>query len=83
MRFPHPNDLVEMSHTCSKYKALIAEHFERKRQCGWVDIISGDGRSTFDLNDKEEYETYFRSKFRNIVINFKYIEPTIDIFQFI
>lgn len=64
----HPHDMVNLSQTCHKYKDFIAEHFEQKRQCGWITIHIGRGIPEFSLDRDEKYEIYFRSFIRNIKI---------------
>lgn len=74
-----------MSHTCSIYKHLVPEFFQRKRQCGWIQIIGKDGMLKFSNYDhfhqkKEKYEIIFRSLICNVEINWKLV-PIMDIFK--
>lgn len=70
LEFLPPNDLVNLSQTCRRYKHLVPEYFQRKRQCGWIRIISQNGTPNFCNQRKERYETIFRSIIRNVVIDF-------------
>lgn len=68
--FRHPNDLVKlMSHRCGRYNEMVPKYFQRKRKCGWVRIISRDGKPNFDFNQKEKYEETFRSIIRNVEVS--------------
>lgn len=77
--FLHPNDLVEVSEISNYYKNLVADYFERKRQCGWVKIFGHE----FILYRKEKYENYFRSIIRNVIVDCSSYGRIIDNFRFI
>lgn len=81
--FLHPNDLVNVSRTCDRYKEWVTDYFERKRQCGWVVIRIENGRPKFDFDQKQKYEKYFRSKIRNVIVYKGCGQPSEQIFQFI
>lgn len=70
LEFLPPNDLVNLSQTCRRYKHLVPEYFQRKRQCGWIRIVSQNGTPNFCNQRTERYETIFRSIIRNVVIDF-------------
>lgn len=81
--FLHPNDLVEMGQTNHNYKDLVADYFERKRQCGRIEIISKGGCPKIRCLWKKKYEIYFRSIIRNIVIVMSINDPITEMFEFI
>lgn len=81
--FLHPNDLINISQTCRKYKDFVPEYFGRKHQCASVKIHFEYGIPKFDFYHKPKYEIYFRSAIRNVMVYKGCGQSAEQLFQFI